>query len=109
MVWTQGAIYLLFYLPPYTYYPPPTTVYIKKNVGVLASMLYVYYKFHMQCVNQQKVDKKKLLYYCDYVTTKKKSESKIYIYQTNKQIIHEFLLDLAIFLSKIICNTHNLW
>ena len=31
---------------------------LKKNVGVFASMLYVYYKFHMQCVNQQKVDKK---------------------------------------------------
>ena len=47
-----------FYLPPYTYYPPPIQSTLKKNVGVFASMLYVYYKFHMQCVNQQKVDKK---------------------------------------------------
>ena len=96
MVWTQGAIYLLFYLPPYTYYPPPTTVYIKKNVGVFASMLYVYYKFHMQCVNQQKVDKKEKKNCCTTAITlrrrKNQSQKYIYIKQTNKSFMNSYLI-----------------
>ena len=70
-----------FYLPPYTYYPPPIQSTLKKNVGVFASMLYVYYKFHMQCVNQQKVDKKEKNCCTTAITLRRrKNQSQKYIY-----------------------------
>ena len=53
-------------------------------------MLYVYYKFHMQCVNQQKGRKTVVLLQLRY-DEEKKSESKIYIYQTKQTNIHDFL------------------
>ena len=64
--------------------PSSYTVYIKKNVGVFASMLYVYYKFHMQCVNQQKGRKTVVLLQLRYDEEKNQSQKYIYIKQ-NKQ------------------------
>lgn len=89
--------------------PSSYTVYIKKNVGVFASMLYVYYKFHMQCVNQQKVDKKEKNCCTTAITLRRRknqSQKYIYIKQTNKSFMNSYLIS---FLSKIICITDNLW
>ena len=69
---------------------------LKKNVGVFASMLYVYYKFHMQCVNQQKVDKKEKKNCCTTAITlrrrKNQSQKYIYIKQTNKSFMNSYLI-----------------
>ena len=72
--------------------PSSYTVYIKKNVGVFASMLYVYYKFHMQCVNQQKIDKKEktvVLLRLRYDEEKIRVKN---IYISNKQTNHSWIL-----------------
>jgi hypothetical protein len=55
-------------------------------------MIYVYYKFHMQCVNQQKVDKKEKNCCTTAITLRRrKNQSQIYIYQTNKQTNKSFM------------------
>ena len=74
------------------------TVYIKKNVGVFASMLYVYYKFHMQCVNQQKIDKKEKNCCTTAITLRRRknqSQKYIYIKQTNKSFMNSYLISKA--------------
>ena len=78
-----------------TYYPPPIQSTFKKNVGVFASMLYVYYKFHMQCVNQQKIDKKEKNCCTTAITLRRRknqSQKYIYIKQTNKSFMNSYLI-----------------
>ena len=84
-------ITLLYYALLF-FYPTLLRLHTYKNVGVFASMLYVYYKFHMQCVNQQKGRKTVVLLQLRYDEEKNQSQKYIYIKQNKETFMIPYLL-----------------